>query len=106
MSAGAPPEQTRTNYLFSATMPIWVKKLARNYLSDPVTVDLIGDDRVKIADTLKVLQINVPISARRTVLVDLLTVYGAGSKAIVFTQVTPPRERKHPRTVEGGNTRR
>jgi len=36
----------RTNYLFSATMPVWVKKLARNYLTDPVTVDLIGDSKV------------------------------------------------------------
>eukprot|EP00242_Pyramimonas_sp_CCMP2087_P007416 CAMPEP_0198211166 /NCGR_PEP_ID=MMETSP1445-20131203/22662_1 /TAXON_ID=36898 /ORGANISM="Pyramimonas sp., Strain CCMP2087" /LENGTH=668 /DNA_ID=CAMNT_0043885377 /DNA_START=271 /DNA_END=2273 /DNA_ORIENTATION=- len=76
----------RTNYLFSATMPTWVSKLARNYLTDPVTVDLVGDNRVKIADTLKVLSINVPAAARKSVLVDLLTVYGRGAKAIVFTQ--------------------
>lgn len=78
--------QDRTNYLFSATMPIWVKKLARNYLKDPVTVDLIGDHKVKIADTITMLSINVPHSARRSVLVDTLTVYGKSSKAIVFTQ--------------------
>jgi ATP-dependent RNA helicase DDX21 len=40
----------RTNYLFSATMPVWVKKLARNYLNDPVTVDLIGDSKVSISN--------------------------------------------------------
>ena len=67
-------------------MPTWVSKLARNYLTNPVTVDLVGDNRVKIADTLKVLSINVPAAARKSVLVDLLTVYGRGAKAIVFTQ--------------------
>ncbi len=31
--------------------------------------------------------LQVPADARRSVLVDLLTVYGEGGKAIVFTQV-------------------
>jgi ATP-dependent RNA helicase DDX21 len=83
---GQMPQQ-RTNYLFSATMPVWVKKLARNYLTDPVTVDLIGDSKVKIADTITMLAVNVPPAARRTVLVDMLTVHGKGARAIVFTQV-------------------
>eukprot|EP00238_Polyblepharides_amylifera_P001597 CAMPEP_0196571834 /NCGR_PEP_ID=MMETSP1081-20130531/1964_1 /TAXON_ID=36882 /ORGANISM="Pyramimonas amylifera, Strain CCMP720" /LENGTH=792 /DNA_ID=CAMNT_0041888939 /DNA_START=242 /DNA_END=2621 /DNA_ORIENTATION=+ len=79
------PEQ-RTNYLFSATMPMWVKKLARNYLKDPVTVDLIGDHKVKIADTITMLSMDVPPRVKRSVLGDVLTVHGKGAKAIVFTQ--------------------
>lgn len=31
----------RQSMLFSATMPDWVKKLARRYLNDPLTVDLV-----------------------------------------------------------------
>lgn len=76
----------RRNYLFSATMPHWVKKLAHNYMDDPVTVDLIGDDRIKIADTISMMTICVPPSVRRSVLVDLITVHGAGCKVICFTQ--------------------
>ena len=42
--------------------------------------------QVKIADTITMLAVNVPPAARRTVLVDMLTVHGKGSRAIVFTQ--------------------
>eukprot|EP00854_Cymbomonas_tetramitiformis_P015531 gene15531-18408_t len=76
----------RKNYLFSATMPHWVKKLSRNYMEDPVTVDLIGDDRIKIADTITIMTICVPPSVRRSVLVDLITVHGTGRRVICFTQ--------------------
>lgn len=31
----------RQNMLFSATMPTWVKKLARKYLENPLTIDLV-----------------------------------------------------------------
>ncbi|CAI0381998.1 unnamed protein product [Linum tenue] len=31
----------RQSMLFSATMPIWVKKLARKYLDDPLQIDLV-----------------------------------------------------------------
>lgn len=31
----------RQSMLFSATMPGWVKKLARKYLKDPLTIDLV-----------------------------------------------------------------
>lgn len=31
----------RQSMLFSATMPGWVKKLARKYLDDPLTIDLV-----------------------------------------------------------------
>jgi ATP-dependent RNA helicase DDX21 len=35
-----PPK--RQSMLFSATMPGWVKKLARKYLDNPLTIDLVN----------------------------------------------------------------
>lgn len=35
-----PPQ--RQSMLFSATMPGWVKKLARKYLNNPLTIDLVS----------------------------------------------------------------
>lgn len=32
----------RQSMLFSATMPSWVKKLARKYLKNPLTIDLVN----------------------------------------------------------------
>lgn len=31
----------RQSMLFSATMPVWVKKLARRYMDNPLTIDLV-----------------------------------------------------------------
>eukprot|EP00887_Chlorella_sp_A99_P007182 scaffold2.g7182.t1 len=77
----------RQTMLFSATVPKWVKKLVKTYLNDPVTVDLVGDAQSgKMADTITALAVQVTDDTRRSILVDLLTVYGAGGKSIVFTQ--------------------
>ncbi|KAG7022345.1 DEAD-box ATP-dependent RNA helicase 3, chloroplastic, partial [Cucurbita argyrosperma subsp. argyrosperma] len=43
----------RQNMLFSATMPTWVKKLARKYLDNPLTIDLVGDQDEKLAEHQK-----------------------------------------------------
>jgi ATP-dependent RNA helicase DDX21 len=83
--SGVPEE--RQTMLFSATMPAWVKRLTKKFLRDPVLVDLVGDSTAgKLADTIKALAVQVTPESRRSVLVDLLTVYGAGGKGIVFTQ--------------------
>lgn len=34
--------QNRQSMLFSATMPSWIKNLIRNYLKDPLTIDLVS----------------------------------------------------------------
>ncbi|PRW21064.1 glutamate--cysteine chloroplastic isoform A [Chlorella sorokiniana] len=80
------PEERQT-MLFSATVPKWVKKLVKQYLNTPVDIDLVGEGQSgKMADSITALAVQVPADARRSVLVDLLTVYGEGGKAIVFTQ--------------------
>ncbi|RZR72178.1 hypothetical protein BHM03_00011037 [Ensete ventricosum] len=76
----------RQSMLFSATMPDWVKKLARRHLNDPLTVDLVGDRDEKLAEGIKLYAIPTTSTSKRTILSDLITVYAKGGKTIVFTQ--------------------
>ncbi|KAG8363992.1 hypothetical protein BUALT_Bualt19G0080000 [Buddleja alternifolia] len=77
---------TRQSMLFSATMPGWVKKLARKHLDNPLTIDLVGDQEEKLAEGIKLYAIQTNGSSKRTILSDLVTVYAKGGKAIVFTR--------------------
>ncbi|KAL6278385.1 hypothetical protein ACE6H2_021986 [Prunus campanulata] len=76
----------RQSMLFSATMPAWVKKLARKYLDNPLTIDLVGDQEEKLAEGIKLYALSTTGSSKRTILSDLITVYAKGGKTIVFTQ--------------------
>lgn len=47
--------------LFSATLPNWVKKVARRYLKNPKTIDLVGEEQTgKLNEdvTLNVMQVS------------------------------------------------
>jgi ATP-dependent RNA helicase DDX21 len=80
------PTQRQT-MLFSATVPKWVRKLVKQYLNDPVDVDLVGEGQTgKMADSITALAVQITDACRRSVLVDVLTVHRDGGKAIVFTQ--------------------
>lgn len=47
------PEKRQT-MLFSATLPQWIKKVARKYLSNHIVVDLVGDEATgRISDTIR-----------------------------------------------------
>ncbi|KAJ6844270.1 DEAD-box ATP-dependent RNA helicase 3, chloroplastic-like [Iris pallida] len=76
----------RQSMLFSATMPSWVKKLARKYLDNPLTIDLVGDQDEKLAEGIKLYAIPTTETSKRTILSDLITVYAKGGKTIVFTR--------------------
>uniref|UniRef100_A0A2P2KI68 RNA helicase n=2 Tax=Rhizophora mucronata TaxID=61149 RepID=A0A2P2KI68_RHIMU len=76
----------RQNMLFSATMPSWVKKLARKYLQNPLHIDLVGDQDEKLAEGIKLYAISTTATSKRSILSDLVTVYAKGGKTIVFTQ--------------------
>ncbi|CAN6862281.1 unnamed protein product [Brassica oleracea] len=78
--------QKRQSMLFSATMPTWVKKLARKYLDNPLNIDLVGDQDEKLAEGIKLYAISAISTSKRTILSDLITVYAKGGKTIVFTQ--------------------
>ena len=80
------PKEKQT-MLFSATLPAWVRKVARKYLSNQLIVDLLGDEGTgKISDTIKALGILVQSDSKRKMLGDLLSTYAAGKQSIVFTQ--------------------
>ncbi|KAL7119788.1 hypothetical protein ACP275_02G083500 [Erythranthe tilingii] len=76
----------RQSMLFSATMPSWVKKLARRFMNNPLTIDLVGDQEEKLAEGIKLYAIPTTTTSKRSILGDLVTVYAKGGKAIVFTQ--------------------
>lgn len=77
----------RQTMMFSATLPKWVKKLVKQYLNNPQTIDLVGEEQSgKLADSITAMAVQVTEASRRSILVDLLTVYADGGKAIVFTQ--------------------
>ncbi|GAB2279719.1 hypothetical protein Dimus_014359 [Dionaea muscipula] len=76
----------RQSMLFSATMPTWVKKLARKYLDNPLTIDLVGDKEEKLAEGIKLYAIPTTATSKRTILSDVITVYAKAGKTIVFTQ--------------------
>ncbi|GAB4848223.1 DEAD-box ATP-dependent RNA helicase 3, chloroplastic [Ancistrocladus abbreviatus] len=76
----------RQSMLFSATMPAWVKKLARKYLDNPLTIDLVGEQEEKLAEGIKLYAIPATATSKRTILSDIVTVYARGGKTIVFTQ--------------------
>ncbi|KAJ6380473.1 hypothetical protein OIU76_017023 [Salix suchowensis] len=68
----------RQSMLFSATMPTWVKKLARKYLDNPLQIDLVGDQEEKLAEGIKLYAISTTATSKRTILSDL--------KTIIFTR--------------------
>lgn len=74
----------RQTMLFSATLTHDINRLARNYLREPVTVDMVGEGKSQAAQTVEHLKVKVGRSRTR-VLADLLTVYNP-EKAIVFTR--------------------
>ncbi|KAJ6775679.1 ATP-DEPENDENT RNA HELICASE RHLE-RELATED [Salix purpurea] len=76
----------RQSMLFSATMPTWVKTLARKYLDKPLQIDLVGDQEEKLAEGIKLYALSATAASKRTILSDLVTVYAKGGKTIIFTQ--------------------
>lgn len=73
--------------LFSATIPGWVKSIARSYMKRGfMVVDLAVDLKNKTAKQVQHLAIECPYQNRMAALADVLIVYGNNAKTIVFTQ--------------------
>jgi len=74
--------------LWSATVPDWVQKTAKRYMSDDYKlIDLVGKDRVKTVSTVKHLAIEVPYDNLDKQVKDLISMYcGEHGKALVFSQ--------------------
>ncbi|XP_062081690.1 DEAD-box ATP-dependent RNA helicase 3, chloroplastic-like [Humulus lupulus] len=76
----------RQSMLFSATMPGWVKKLARKHLDNPLTIDLVGEKEEKLAEGIKLYAISTTASSKQAILGHLINVHANGGKTIVFTR--------------------
>jgi len=72
--------------LFSATLPSWVKQVAKTYMGKYRIVDLAQDLKNKTAKEVAHLAIDCPYQNRMSALADVLICYGMGAKTIVFTQ--------------------
>ncbi|CAN0890567.1 DEAD-box ATP-dependent RNA helicase 53, mitochondrial [Linum grandiflorum] len=86
-----PPK--RQTMLFSATMPTWIKRLVRNYLKNPLTIDLVGDSDKKLADGITLYSIASNSYQKAGVLGPLITEHGKGGKCIVFTETKRDADR-------------
>lgn len=72
--------------LFSATIPSWVKQIARQYMKKGFRiVDLAQDLKNKTAKAVSHLAIECPYQNRMSALADILICYGGNAKTIVFT---------------------
>ena len=81
------PEMKQT-LLFSATVPRWVKDLAKKYMRGDatVTVDMVSSDTNRTNTDITHLAISCPYTERPDTIADVVKVYtGALGKTIIFT---------------------
>eukprot|EP00011_Vannellida_sp_DIVA3-517-6-12_P007123 CAMPEP_0114623890 /NCGR_PEP_ID=MMETSP0168-20121206/10485_1 /TAXON_ID=95228 ORGANISM="Vannella sp., Strain DIVA3 517/6/12" /NCGR_SAMPLE_ID=MMETSP0168 /ASSEMBLY_ACC=CAM_ASM_000044 /LENGTH=706 /DNA_ID=CAMNT_0001835149 /DNA_START=33 /DNA_END=2151 /DNA_ORIENTATION=+ len=73
--------------LFSATVPVWVNKIAEKYLKpNTKTVDFVGNSKIKTASGITHLAICCNWRVRSQTLADLVKVYaGSNGRSLVFT---------------------
>eukprot|EP01125_Pyxidicula_operculata_P002201 TRINITY_DN12113_c0_g1_i1.p1 TRINITY_DN12113_c0_g1~~TRINITY_DN12113_c0_g1_i1.p1 ORF type:complete len:690 (+),score=218.79 TRINITY_DN12113_c0_g1_i1:36-2105(+) len=84
---GIPRDNTVQTLLYSATIPDWVRSLAKKYLrKDYVIVDLITEskDVQHTATTVRHLAIKTDRKSRMDALNDVVNVYSSGGKTMVF----------------------
>ncbi|KAI8810450.1 P-loop containing nucleoside triphosphate hydrolase protein [Cladochytrium replicatum] len=76
--------------LFSATMPTWIRQAVETYMRPPpdrVTVDLIGDAKMKTAETIRHIAIPTRWQNMKGMLGDIVRVYGrVGGRAMIFVE--------------------
>ncbi|KAH1053877.1 hypothetical protein AAZX31_08G292800 [Glycine max] len=83
----------RQTLMFSATMPSWIKNITRNYLNNPLTIDLVGDSDQKLADGISLYSIVSDSYTKAGILAPLITEHANGGKCIVFTQTKRDADR-------------
>ncbi|KAJ1388022.1 RNA helicase, DEAD-box type, Q motif [Sesbania bispinosa] len=83
----------RQTLMFSATMPSWIKQITRNYLKNPLTIDLVGDSDQKLADGISLYSIASDMYVKQGILAPLITEHAKGGKCIVFTQTKRDADR-------------
>ncbi|KAL4859742.1 DEAD-box ATP-dependent RNA helicase 7 [Chlorella vulgaris] len=73
--------------LFSATLPHWVKDITKRFLQPGfVTVDLVGNERMKASTSVQHLLLPCHWSQRSQIVPDLVKCYGVCGRTIIFTE--------------------
>ncbi|KAK8916729.1 DEAD-box ATP-dependent RNA helicase 7 [Platanthera zijinensis] len=72
--------------LFSATLPAWVSKISKMFLKpERITVDLVGNEKLKASATVRHLVLPCSSAARPHIIPDLIRFYSSGGRTIIFT---------------------
>ncbi|XP_074592531.1 DEAD-box ATP-dependent RNA helicase 53-like [Curcuma longa] len=79
--------------MFSATMPVWIRKLTQKFLNNPVNIDLVGDSDQKLAEGITLYSIVTDNYAKPSILGPLIKEHAKGGKCIVFTQTKRDADR-------------
>ncbi|CAK5165859.1 unnamed protein product [Aphanomyces euteiches] len=82
---GAMPESKQC-VMWSATTPRWVHSIAKQFLNDPVTIDLVGEDNSKLPATVAHKAILVSRDSKDHVLENVLNLYSNGGQTLIFTE--------------------
>ncbi|XP_073011958.1 DEAD-box ATP-dependent RNA helicase 7 [Typha latifolia] len=73
--------------LFSATLPLWVKKISSRFLkADKKTADLVGNEKLKASASVKHLVMPCTRAARPQLIPDIIRCYSRGGRTIIFTE--------------------
>lgn len=72
--------------MWSATFPTWVKSMARKFLKDPVSIDLVGRDDNHVPATVAHKAIHAPANTRVDLLENVLRHHANGGQCLVFTE--------------------
>lgn len=88
-------EEKPQTLVYSATLPPWVYKTAKKYMSkNKKVVDLIGTQSLKAAETVQHLAIEANKRRLAYVISDVVQVYcGAHSRALIFTETKRAADR-------------
>ncbi|KAL3524203.1 hypothetical protein ACH5RR_017037 [Cinchona calisaya] len=74
-------------FLFSATLPDWVKQIASKFLKpDKKTADLIGNEKMKASASVRHIVLPCSTSARAQLIPDVIRCYSRGGQTIIFTE--------------------
>lgn len=79
------PDQ-RQCVMWSATFPKWVSSMARKFLKDPVSIDLVGKEDNHVPATVAHKAIHAPVRNRIQVLENVLRYHNNGGQTLVFTE--------------------
>eukprot|EP00190_Bangiopsis_sp_CCMP1999_P005197 CAMPEP_0198734568 /NCGR_PEP_ID=MMETSP1475-20131203/53658_1 /TAXON_ID= ORGANISM="Unidentified sp., Strain CCMP1999" /NCGR_SAMPLE_ID=MMETSP1475 /ASSEMBLY_ACC=CAM_ASM_001111 /LENGTH=608 /DNA_ID=CAMNT_0044498069 /DNA_START=112 /DNA_END=1935 /DNA_ORIENTATION=+ len=93
--------KSKQTLLFSATVPNWVKSMARQSMQSPIMLDLVGEEKMKCPETVKHIGVCVSPWARDLILADLISVHGRSNNSRTIVFVPTKREASELASIDG-----